>query len=995
MIKIFLFSLLFFNSPIYSKPPDFYKSWSLFLGEFSEALTGITNSQTLTQLLFNSFSDISSPVYSFKVPELPVDIGFGIDVGGGRQVIYNQSIDNSYTVIDKILVGVRPELGGVYSGVKVGVRTRINFFVTNVRQIGPTEYDILVPLDKKYEDLKEAFRKEKLRSYSSAEIQVDNEQYSSFMPSGKEKIERNATLGKIWNPLTMTFRLPLTPHAAERLAPNELLGYTILGGIELAAGFGVSLDPAAQILRTGVDASVYFKGIYEIVVLREKPEKPGDNFFRVKIGRHKGVGYQLGMGSEGYTGIDQLTKGHMGPLEGNFVWSLAGFFVSVRPFRIEWDQSYWWLFNQVYRFDLNNPEARKAFQKAVLGRFKIAQNLAMDEKGNLRENAPVTRILTEKEKRNLRGHRNSIKLFLFNLQKEGVIRNSDKILIDEKGEEHHISEAETISSRYWNFLFAISEKRSHSFLITTQLKEFQKEIKKPEAMILVVEAIRSDSQTTAKEYIGYVSEVEGALNIPGFFPAPPRVREKDKLKPVVGNINISYQLKFNWPQMEKLINYPEEKMWPALITAFNAKGLGWEDPKTRKKLIAKAVGIYMGTVPVTIVGSKFPSKDNIIIASIKYNLWIKLKNALLRGPKELTEELGKFFKSGDYGPEMVKLLRVVLDGEKVPYKIRGFNPLLGSNPNFSEDQIGDIRNPVDQSMDPNLDLYKGDFEKVTVSNLISEIISNQYIRFIFDLDKDPYSLFFNVQKVNLTGSLTNVSLGAVVMENKNKIFKKGRNIIMVKIGDNRHPLNNLINQMEVKKSLTMPNQYRIDIAGSLDGKKYGWTTSNLFRLIYTQDPKSLKKFINYSIQDFNLCMGRTALNLILFLEKRPLLVCPENAPRHQDGTCETGMYPYDHFNNRPIEENLVKRDAWILTHCPVEGNEEFITKTIAQNNVCMGKKASELISFLGNRILYICPPADARNPDGTCVTGMVPYQLHEEGDNTKARNNWILKYCPN
>jgi hypothetical protein len=106
------------------------------------------------------------------------------------------------------------------------------------------------------------------------------------------------------------------------------------------------------------------------------------------------------------------------------------------------------------------------------------------------------------------------------------------------------------------------------------------------------------------------------------------------------------------------------------------------------------------------------------------------------------------------------------------------------------------------------------------------------------------------------------------------------------------------------------------------------------------------------------------------------------------------MYPYDYFKNRPLAENLVKRDSWILKNCPVEGNEEFIKSTVAQNNVCLGKNASQLISFLGDRILFVCPPSEARNPDGTCITGLVPYKIEEGTNNNHSRNEWIIKYCP-
>lgn len=999
---LFLFLLPF--SLFAAADKNFYKTWSLFLGEFSDALTGVTSSQTLTQMLFNSFSDISSPIYSFQVPYIaPIEAGFGIDIGGGRKVIYNDNIDNSYTVIDKFLVGVRPEFTGMWSGFKASARGRINIYVTNVRQVGPKEYDLLAPLDKKFEDFKEKFRREKNRKYTPAEIQVDSDTYANFLPSNREKVERNATFGKIWNPITMAFRLPLTPRAAERLGENEIIGYTLLGGLELGVGLGIGFvpgfkagpDPVGTVLRTGVDASVYFKGTYELVVLREKPQKPGDNFVRVRVGRVRGLGYTLALGSEGTTGIDDFTTGRMGPLEGNFMWSLAGFLVSVRPFRVEWDQSWWWLFDQVYRFDLNNKVARDAYQKAALGSFKLAEKAAFDEKGQLKENSPVTRLLTIKEKRDIRGHRRSIRLFLATLQRDGVIRNSDKILVDENLQETYIYETEALNTRYWQVLFAINEERSHKFLVKTDLKKFNDSPRKEDSLTLFVEAKRQDSLTTNGEYQEYIYEIESALNKPGFFPAPPLVEEMKKNQSVIGGMDFDYQLKFNWPQVEKLINYPEDQMWPALIEAFKAKGLGWEDPKTRKKLMAKSVGIYMGTLPVTLIGSKFPPKDNIIIASIKLYHWKKLKEAYLKGAKDLSRALGNFFNSGDYGHEMVYLLRIVNKGEKIPYKFKIYNPLLSDNPNLTEDGIGEILDPLDQSMNVKLNQYQSNFEKVTVSSLVVELVSNEFVRLYFYLDKEPQTVFFNLQKTNLSGSITNASLGSVVMKNDKKIFKVGKNVMMVKLKDRRHPLNHLINQLETKKSIFIPNQYRFNIAASLDGKRYGWTTSDYFRLIFTEDTESLRRYVAYTLEDFDLCLGRGALDLILFLGDRQLMVCPEAAPHNPDGTCITGMYPYDYFKNRPKEENLARRNEWILKKCPREGTSEFISKIIAMDNVCLGKKANELISILGDRIFYVCPPNHARNSDGTCQTGIIPYQLREEGDNLKSRNEWILKNCPN
>lgn len=995
MVKI-LFYLILFNFQNIAAEQRTYENWSEFQGKSSDFMNLVTNSQTLDLYIFNTYLDITQPIYNFTIPA-PIPVGVGISVGAGRKVIFNKDINTSYTVIDKFQLNVNPRVAGEYYGFSFGIGTPITFLISNTRQVGTAYYTKLPTIEKLIEGIEERIKKEKGIIYSPEQEKTDNENYANFVPSSKVKIQRRATFGRLWNPIAATFRLPLSPAAADRMAESEILSYTLSGGIELGAGFGIGSLPNAPILHFGVDASVYFKGIFEIAVLKEKPQNPGENFVRLKVVRSRGLGYAAGGGAGGGA-LPDFTSGKMGPLEGNFIYSYMGSQISIRPFRLSWDQSYWHIFNQVYRFDMNDPSARKAYQKAVLGSFKLAEKMAFDDKGQIKEISPVKRILTSEEKAKLSGHRRTIGLFFFNLQKEGIIKSTDKILFNEDLEKTRFFETEStnslnIESLTIEGLFKWQEKRSHKFNININLDTFSKIPRPPNSLTLVVEGTRGDTNTKTKEYLEYIKEVEDSLNIPDFFPLPPLSQKNEWFKGSLGNTSFYYRLKFDWPQVEKLINYPEEKMWPALITAFNAEEKGWEDPSTRKKLLAKSIGIYAGTIPVTLVGAKFPPKDIIIIASIKYNLWKKLKEKYLLDPKTLGKALANFFNSGDYGPEMIKLLRVALAGEKIPYSLRASNPLLPDSANIQKDGIGDISNPIITKSAYAFERYNENFEKVNITNLIVELVSNEWVRIILAFDREPKAVFFTLEQSNLTGVLSNKPLGSVVISNKNNQFKPGNNIIMVKIGGNQHPLNNLINQINVKKRLVLPNQYRLGVAATADGKRYGHTANPLFRLIYTENRKELEKYIKYTAEDFELCLGRSALNLILFLEKRPLLVCPAKASRNSDGTCVEGMYPYDYFKNAPLQKNLEKRDAWILKNCPKEGNDEYIQKITQVESVCMQKSPSEIIQLLGTRPFYVCPVDFPKNPDGTCLNGIIPYQLEIESDNLKTRNEWIIKYC--
>ena len=97
------------------------------------------------------------------------------------------------------------------------------------------------------------------------------------------------------------------------------------------------------------------------------------------------------------------------------------------------------------------------------------------------------------------------------------------------------------------------------------LKTFIK-TKDPYSLTLNVDVSRQNDNTKGSEYVQYVKEVEDSLNRPGMFPLPPKGK-RGYFKGYLGKTELAYKLKMNRPQLEKLINYPKDKMWPALIKA--------------------------------------------------------------------------------------------------------------------------------------------------------------------------------------------------------------------------------------------------------------------------------------------------------------------------------------------------------------------------------------------------------------------------------------------
>ena len=114
---------------------------------------------------------------------------------------------------------------------------------------------------------------------------------------------------------------------------------------------------------------------------------------------------------------------------------------------------------------------------------------------------------------------------------------------------------------------------------------------------------------------------------------------------------------------------------------------------------------------------------------MKYDRWKTLKEYARQRffLKDFSEKIGKFFESGDYGPEMIKLLRIVLNGEKIPYEGYFRNEMVTSNGLFKFGDTGKFVNPNKIKIDRSFDYYRPHWRGIGIKNvnatLIGRIIS--------------------------------------------------------------------------------------------------------------------------------------------------------------------------------------------------------------------------------------------------------------------------------
>ena len=75
-------------------------------------------------------------------------------------------------------------------------------------------------------------------------------------------------------------------------------------------------------------------------------------------------------------------------------------------------------------------------------------------------------------------------------------------------------------------------------------------------------------------------------------------------------------------------------------------------------------------------------------------------------PKKLSHALGRFFDSGDYGPEMVQLLRNVLVGEKISIAGKFKSDLLGKEVSIAKGETVPWSDPTATHISRSFDSYE-------------------------------------------------------------------------------------------------------------------------------------------------------------------------------------------------------------------------------------------------------------------------------------------------
>lgn len=513
MIRCFLLLFTLLSSSFGADDPLPPQPWPEAIRRKVRNLVDHTAVQ-LSSALFNSANEFKITLLDF--PNKKGDLGLKLH----RDVLDNFDLLNTYTVIDRVQLKVTTHpfpnlstwtedhatsgIGTPYAGVVFEPQTSIDW--VNVRSVsafnyvrektpspGSTDPKSLAPLPGPTPDP------------DLSELNPDIP-LAFFDPSLRPRFS------KIPNLLTFPFRLPLHRQDVSRMKDGEILGYAFDGQIEVGIAAGLKIIPTLDVLHAGIEArgTVITHGRYQISVLRENAR-----YARVKLTRLKERGIKGGLkiGVDRYQLYDgmMIFKGKKTEQDGLLKTDLK-----LIPFAWETSTFRADQFDVIYRYDLDTEEGKRAFHKAVLGKFALSDEIA-EQRSKDPGDKSVEHLLSRDGVRRT----NAID---FKIDSSGILKlnwnrkaESLEATLELPDGTHHLFQGQRETRKQRDSLFKTTrESRVRRMTLVFDQELFDKH--DHEAIYLIAEITEEDSSTNGRELNRSILRMEKFLRKPDILP---------------------------------------------------------------------------------------------------------------------------------------------------------------------------------------------------------------------------------------------------------------------------------------------------------------------------------------------------------------------------------------------------------------------------------------------------------------------------------------------
>lgn len=733
--------------------------------------------------------------------------GFSTEVAIHRRVFDNENIMNTWTVADRFTVQGRVPLVAETpgTGLDFWIGANAGIEVLNIRQVSPAQAKAMPSPEARKQQIVGA----NWYHDFSKNNQLKDGQWVYRLNEGGNKVlsfmrrdpEHNARYSDFPGMVVLPVKLPLSVESFGRMQEGEVLSYVGQGSVELGSSVGWNADPSGitAVAEMGASYTTYLRGSFRISVLKES-----ESVARVKVTRGETLGHRASLGSN--------AKPTM--LDGVIILKNLQRQLKIVPFEFSIGDSTGRTFDVGYKFDLSTAEGKEAYEKAVVGRFGMADELA-------RENSKVVqKVFTRNAKTGETSESAMLRLgFIFKNQSKATFSNMDAVVTFPDGTRRVLTSASQ-SDRGWRLFWGVYEKFMNRFSVDLDLDKLENG-EADKAMHLTVEGKIDDSDTDNREYLAYVLETEDAVGKAGIFD---RVPEKEKIN--LGRSSFYYRVAMNHDQIQKFISVPKEHMWTALEKAFGvAPGL-WSNLPARFGYRLSTLPLEALNVPLYVAGLNIRQGSKLWHAEKIRRRWAKLKN--LQDPKRQAEALGEMFFDRLFGYELARLVRQVLSGEQVTYHVSGGARSVRRVSDqggtlLTEDDIAS-RMQSEIEFDRQGPSAPDKAPGAQVSDFDVSLLDSDRVQIRFRLQAQPRALFFELSSKRWWKPLANETLAAILIPNAGD-FSTGENTVIVDRRDARSVW------APIAAQLKPGDRYNLRMAINVDGLHWGQVAEKTFRTL--------------------------------------------------------------------------------------------------------------------------------------------------------------------
>lgn len=796
----------------------------------------------LSASVFRSLTNI-------KVLDLDTFAGGELTLRVKRKVFDNFDIKNSWTVADffsmPLTVPLYTAPSVSISGVNLGARlsATVGIEIVNIRQVDTGSFHLIPHIDWLNKEVKESVAKLPAALFTpSREVEFsDAGEHIHIIDQQTENNSYIADLFQFWksqnpqiiarysdyfNLLTQPMRLPLTPNAFNRMDVNEISTYSLDGAVALGghAGWGI------EDLSIGANLTTYLLGKFRISILKED-----DSVAQVKVTRRLSEGLRGSFGSRASDFV--VFKGFV--VRGKNILDIKE---EVVPFDLSIRKEYSQSFDLGYRYDLTNPRAQSAYQRAVFGNFVMSEELARAKDG-------VARVFERTEQSNELVYNNKIRLAYFVENEHNASAKVARAHITLPDGEHKIITAINSNEQGYDTLWNMSESRSYRFYTTLDRDLYQNEV--DDGLALRVEAKISDSRTSGKELNRYLDEVEELTGQYNLFPRAPEI--DPEVKPDMykipyaqypnaqipsdnriaqyGRTSFYYRIGFSRQQIEEFRDTPEHLKWRYLEKAFDVEEGAWDSTLKRTWWHTKYSLVTLVNIPLRLIDVYIKNGGKLIHADRFYNNWNKISG--VKNPDRLIELTAKLFTTENFSVEFLKVIKHVIADEEISYFISAKSPkTFGAIVRHGKevaylDRIVDLANITigfdDIGAKPIL--HTG---KVSVGDFKVSVLPSNKVEIRFYLTEVPEFVYIRIDRTS-SWQLYQQMLKLVVAnraENR-ELFKKGENVWVID-QNSEIPLFKMLADNFYTKSADSYKTFHMSV--SMDQKNWGGVSSQRFKL---------------------------------------------------------------------------------------------------------------------------------------------------------------------